>query len=212
MRNKLLILPLLVLLASSLIFVSQSSESARLNRHLYDLKYTDFVSIWWQEGKEVVFICTPDDAAKVGQNHGLEIPEKQALYTQIKIPTKDLLKSDSPKQLVNDHLNRTLECGCAIRYAQSSWDDLYKRSQERHFTFRQSNLIYWTALVLSVLQVAVMLMWRYRKQMMAGALICLFGGMFSVWWLYHPPVKLNKPDTVAVWQWEQSECIRVSWF
>ena len=196
-----LLIPIALLLASGTIFLGQSSDTARLNRHLDHLKYTDFVALWWTEGDQVRFVCAPDDAEGVMREKGVHLPAKQAVYTSFLVAKQELLDSPSPVQMITDRLSQALSEAENIHMSEYTWDRLYQKAYFRHFGFRLSSVVYWSSLIFSLLGGVVLMLWSRKRMILGGVFICLVGLMFSGWWHLNPPPLLSSADSEIVWTW-----------
>lgn len=204
--NNWLLFPIALLLTSGLIFIGNSKEALRLNRHLDHLKYTDFVALWWVEGNMAKFLCAPDDAEKIMLEKRIQVKPKQAIYVTFLLPIEKLLHSDTPVQDVEDKMYQELAELKNIHLSELSWDELYAKAYHRHYSFRLSAEVYWSSLVFAILGSVVLAFWSKRKLLFGGAFICLAGLIFTGWWYLNPPPSLYVPDSKIVWFWSQKLC------
>lgn len=199
-----LLLPLILIILSTSIFIHLSKESARLNRHMNHLKYTDFISLWWSEGDLIRFYCVPDDAKKVMQEHNVKIQPKQAVYTTFTMPKKDLFAAQDPIKLVTDKVAAQIQDMDNLHLSKFSWDYLHAKAYFRHYSFRQSSFICWTGLCCGGIYTILLLMWSRRRMVLEGIFICVMGIVINNWWYMKPLPSLNTAVSDIVWEWALS--------
>jgi len=199
-----LLLPLILFVFSISFSIQLSKESARLNRHLDHLKYTDFISLWWAEGDFIRFYCVPDDAEKIMQGHGVKNKPKQAIYTTFTMKKKDLFAAQDPVQLVTDRLAIQIQDRTTLHLTKYSWDKLYAKAHFRHFSFRHSSFVCWVGFTLAAIYFILLLLWHRRRMIIGGFFVCLVGILINVWWYAKPLQSLNIPDSEIIWEWALS--------